>query len=495
MIGAGVLGAAVAREAALRGQCVALIDRTDFGAGASGNNLRILHGGVRALSRGRPLAGRAGRRALVEWRSLAPGLVDPLRVLAPTRGPVLPLLAAAATNLVLGPGHGRAPPNARSVGRSGVAAAVPGLESVGGAFEFDDGIVYSTERLVLELVRTAEGLGAVVANHVEAVSAEVRDGGLEAVRWRDGVGGEEGELRARLFVNATGAGLGDVAEMLGARREAVSRPLSYSVNVLLPSLGLGSAVGLGRDGRRFFVPWRGRTMIGTAHHPVGEQPGREEAVERMVREADRVWPGDRLDPADVLAVHEGWVPATSAPGAPARLSERPVLAGAGPSGLRNHVSVATPKFTSALSVARDALELGAREVGLGLAPPRRRRTAAAPGAEADGGAGPDPAPAEDIARHTARLYASAVPDVWALGGPDGATRVANGAPVVMAHLRYAVAREMAVTEEDLLFRRTELGALGLADEGREAARAALEQAGSVEDRGDGRRPPPIPADG
>ena len=488
VVGGGVLGAAVARAAARRGLAVALLEKRDFGCAASANNLRILHGGVRSLSRGHISDGRLSRAQLVEWLRVAPHLVDPLPVLAPTRSRALPRVASAFSNLVLGPGHAAAPPRARSVGRAELAAIWPGGPSSPSlpvaALEFEDGLAYSPERLVLALVKDAVAAGAIVVNHVEAVGARVRGDRIERLAFRDAPSGAEGSLAPGLVVNAAGGAVADVAERLGAR---LSPPaLSFSLNLLVGPLGLERALGVGEARRVFFVPWREATAIGTAHHPVGARPALDEAVERFLAEANEAWPGEPIGSDEVRHVQTGWVLADSAPGEPARVSERSWLATARGTGPRNLVSAAAHKLTTAPAFARRVLDAGFRDAGLsGAGPPRADP---APGAADHGEPGPDGwassaralaatladrAPA-DVVAHTIRMYGRESDRVLAPDAAGRHERVVEGAPVVRAHLAYAVEHEMAVTEADLLERRSELGPRGLVDErARAAARAAL----------------------
>jgi len=222
----------------------------------------------------------------------------------------------------------------------------------------------------------------------------------------------------------------------------------------------------------FVVPWRGDTVIGTAHLPVGERPTDEEITAHLLDEVNSVWPADRFTPGEVRHLQTGWVLADSKPGEPARLAEQSVIRSGRPAGCRNLVSAAAAKYTAALDVARQALQLGARESGLNL-PPRP----STPFDDRPGDGGPEGGAAavegselaarfvgmaRDIVDHTLRAYGVHAARVLApiLEDPAAAERVVPGSPVVVAHLRWGVAHEMATTPADLLDRRTELGASG-----------------------------------
>ena len=101
VIGGGIQGACIAWDAALRGLKVALVERDDFGAATSANSLRIVHGGLRYLSRGDLTRMRESIRERSALLRIAPGLVEPLPVLVPTGGPGVPGRAAFGAGLVL----------------------------------------------------------------------------------------------------------------------------------------------------------------------------------------------------------------------------------------------------------------------------------------------------------------------------------------------------------------------------------------------------------
>src|SRR6187455_3423319 len=86
VVGGGIQGAWIAWDAALRGLKVALVERDDFGAATSANSLRIVHGGLRYLARGDLVRMRESTQERSTLLRIAPGLVEPLPVLVPTRG-------------------------------------------------------------------------------------------------------------------------------------------------------------------------------------------------------------------------------------------------------------------------------------------------------------------------------------------------------------------------------------------------------------------------
>src|SRR5450755_1931129 len=182
VIGGGAFGAAAAWDASLRGLHVALIDQSDFGAGASAECFKMVHGGIRYLQHGdirRLRASCAERTALLR---IAPHLVKPLPIAIPTYGHGRQGKAFLAAGmqvydlLTLGRNFGLTDPArriapARLLSRNETLALFPEIEdrSLTGAAVFEDGQMYHPARLVLAFVRSAVGKGASAANYTQAL--------------------------------------------------------------------------------------------------------------------------------------------------------------------------------------------------------------------------------------------------------------------------------------------------------------------------------------
>ncbi|HEY9507193.1 MAG TPA: FAD-dependent oxidoreductase, partial [Gemmatimonadales bacterium] len=193
VIGAGIQGACIAWDAALRGLRVAVVERDDFGAATSANSLRIIHGGLRYLARGdfpRMWESIRERSALLR---IAPGLVEPLPVLIPTGPPGVPsrlaLRAALALTHVFSPRRNRDLPPARRIpagrllSRRECLELLPALETApvtGGALWYDARMT-RPERLTLAFVLSAAARGAIAANYAEADAFDVARGAVRAV--------------------------------------------------------------------------------------------------------------------------------------------------------------------------------------------------------------------------------------------------------------------------------------------------------------------------
>jgi glycerol-3-phosphate dehydrogenase len=424
VIGAGIHGAAFAWDAAQRGLAVALVEREDFGAGASWNSLKTIHGGMRHLQRLDLASLRESARERRALLGIAPELVAPLGFLVPCTSHGSGSRAALALALVLNDlltrdrNRGLPPerriPDGRTLGAAQALALVPGLAArgLGGAALWHDAQAASTERLLLGFVHAAADAGAVVANHAEAREL-LRDarGRVAGVALSDALDGGTLELRARLVVNAAGPWADELIARGGPRRAPL--PLLRARNLVLrrpPPVPI--AVGARSEGRLLFlVPWQGRSIVGTSYEPA-TSPASDPLA--FLDEAARAFPWAGIARADLALVHEGLVP--GAGGAHGLLTRSRIVDHEREDGTPGLVSLLGVKYTTARAVAERAVDLALRRLG-------RPRVASRTG--------------------TTRLPRARLP----AGSLEERTRV-------------AVREEMALTLADAVLRRLDLGTAG-----------------------------------
>src|SRR5688572_27621123 len=227
VVGGGIYGLTIAYDAAQRGLSVALIERADFGSGASFNHLRTIHGGLRYLQ---TLDIGRSRESVIERRvlaTIAPHAVRPLPFALPlyrsiTRGVtamragfMLDRLVAYDRNRDVVPSHQL--PAGRVVSGDALRR-FPGLHrrGVAGAAVWYDYVTTEADRLTFSFAIAATEHAAVLANHVEAVALIADGQRTVGVRARDSLGGQELEIAARVTVNATGTGVDALLEPVGA---------------------------------------------------------------------------------------------------------------------------------------------------------------------------------------------------------------------------------------------------------------------------------------
>ena len=291
VIGGGITGVSVAREAALRGLDVVMVDRGDFGAETSAATTKYIHGGIRYLEQ-YDIA--VVRESLRERRILAlgaPHLVEQTRFIMPAwrwSRPSTPLIGAGVLlyDALSFDRNLNAPdeleiPHPRWLSRRLLRRAVPWLDDDGlqGGYAYYDTLNIHPERLLLAYAKSAVAAGAALLNHVRVdsfISREV-DGRLcvEGVNATDLLTGGLHGIRARVVVNATGPWIDRMLAPLG-RSTGVGVDRSKGVHVLTRPLGgvhrvTDAVFARAKSGRHVIVsPWMGKSFIGPTDTPMSD---------------------------------------------------------------------------------------------------------------------------------------------------------------------------------------------------------------------------------
>jgi glycerol-3-phosphate dehydrogenase len=299
VIGGGIIGAGVARDAALRGLSVALVEKNDFGSGTTAGSTRLIHGGLRYLEMYDFGLVRMDLREREILLRIAPHLVKPLEFLIPFYGASLWFRTKMRVGMALYDllSYDKSLPNHRMLSAAETLAEEPSLRAEGlqGAAAYYDAQVSMPERLCLENIIDAERHGGVVRSYTEVTGAEQEGGRIRAVRVRCSESGETGELRAKVFVNATGAWFDRVARQTGDAHPPRIRT-TKGIHITCERMNLKANVLFSPvDGRLFFViPLLGQCWIGTTDTDFSEDPGAVRAdgedVEYLLRSVEPFFP-------------------------------------------------------------------------------------------------------------------------------------------------------------------------------------------------------------
>jgi len=469
VIGGGITGAGIALDAAARGFSVALIEKDDFASGTSGRSSRLVHGGLRYLEHGEFGLVRESLRERGLLIRLAGHLIRPvpMYLLAGDRrsrarygvGLTAYDLLAAGRNIGI---H-------RSVTAKQVRRAMPGLAAPSGGFRCLEGQT-DDARLTIEVARTAQAFGAVLANHARA-EALLGGAWVAGAVAADELTGERFEIRARVTVNAAGVWADQVRSPGGAAGGGRLRPSKGVHLVFAPgavrtrvALAVPSAAG---DGHYvFLVPWEDRVYAGTTDtpysgdldHPVVEDSDRDYILATVARYFPEV------NERDVVASWAGLRPLLSQdePAADAStfdLSRRHMVIEDPPS----LFTITGGKLTTYRAMAEDLVD----RISGSLGQRARCATASIPlGLHGPVGTALGLATAEaarlGLPPSTGARLLQRYGDDWreairlidqdpSLGQP-----AADGLPVLNVELDLARSREMAITDEDVFVRRTRL---------------------------------------
>ncbi len=319
IIGGGIVGAGVAREAALRGYSVALFEREDLASGTSSRSSRLIHGGLRYLEHGR--LGLVHESVSERWRllRLAPHLVAPLPFLFPVYRGERPGLGTMrlGTWVYSMLAAFRTPGPRQSYDAPELARTEPQLrtaDAVGAAGYFD--CATNDARLTLETALDAAAAGAAICPR--ALVRSVRnDGDGALLEVEDLFAGDRHEIRARVVVVAAGPWTDRVLASARPGMTGWLRP-TKGVHLVVPAekLPIRNAVvmrSVHNDHRiTFAIPWLSHTYVGTTDTdfpdpdaPLTVTPA---DVRYMLDIANHYFPGAALSPDDVTSVWAGLRP-------------------------------------------------------------------------------------------------------------------------------------------------------------------------------------------
>lgn len=364
IVGGGITGAGVARDAASRGMKVALIEADDFAVGTSSRSSKLIHGGIRYLENYEfHLVFEAlSERALLF--DIAPTLVHPLRF-------VLPLYEGNRVGMfMMGLGMWaydalslfEAPEPHERLSAEESIERLPLLQPFGlkGSYVYSDAYM-DDDRLVLETMRSAVSMGALAVNRVRAVDAVMADGAVRQLVCHDSVSGQRFNLKAKHFVSTVGPWTDTVAVDLLKKWKKVLRP-SKGVHLTFnrSRFNVKDAIVMAADNEKrivFGIPRHEMFIIGTTDTDYPGDPKNvsvtKEDVEYLLDVANQYFPGAALTEADIVGSYAGVRPLVDDGSETESKTSREHLIY---NDDRNMTFVAGGKYTTYRRMAKDAVE-------------------------------------------------------------------------------------------------------------------------------------------
>lgn len=467
VVGGGITGAGIARDAAMRGFKTVLIDKGDFASGTSSKSSRLVHGGVRYLEMFEfGLVFEASRERLILW-NIIPHLATPLPFLFPvyrdtTWHPwVINLGLWMYDALALFRNYR----NHVWLSNEEIARRIPGLDLGnihGGAYYYDGQV--DDARLTLETIRSAHRYGACVMNYVQVDELIKEHGRVVGVRAHDTLNGEIIEIRARVVVNATGVWTDTLTQLDDPGSPKRMRP-TKGIHLIVPreKIGCDCAVAFPSlaNGRLLFaIPWNKFHIIGTTDTDYTDDYDRVYAdaadVDYVIAAANHAFPRTPITRADVISTYAGLRPLIAQIGKSASKTSREHEIWITPSGL---VSIAGGKLTTYRSMAEQCVNVVAKQLRdqFNIVAQRPCLTAKVPIVQNDVSAPAHTLP-PDVIAHLQQRYGPAYGRVIEIANREEkfARRICDDLSYIWAEVQYAIEQEMALTIADVLERRLHL---------------------------------------
>jgi glycerol-3-phosphate dehydrogenase len=502
-IGAGINGAGIARDAAMRGLKVLLMDKGDLASGTTSWSTRLIHGGLRYLEHGELGLVRESLRERERLLRIAPHLVKPLPMLIPvyekTKRGKLTIRAGMLAYDILS--FDKSLSHHHMLSREEALSRVPGLnpEGLRGAFIYYDAQIEYAERLVFENALSASHHGAAILTYARVDKFILENDEVRGVGFTDVLGHTSHVARSLITVNVSGPWVDEV--LLGANRDTDRLICGTKGSHLVVDEFTGAPadalyVEAREDGRPFFIiPWNGAYLIGTTDLPysgnLDEVTADEAEIDYLLNETNRVIPQAHLNREAIRYTYSGVRPLPCRTGNdPASITRRHFIRDHDPT-LRGFISIVGGKLTTYRNLSEQTVDLLFKKLGR-KHPACRTADELLPGASVEDRASFDEQfkmksnLPEAVNERLLRIYGTRANDVLELAGSDAELLKTFNSQTgaIGAEVLFSFRDEMAQTLTDCLMRRTLVGmnaTVGL-DAVEAAARLAKNYLGWDDDR-------------
>jgi glycerol-3-phosphate dehydrogenase len=503
IIGGGITGACLAHDAALRGLKTALVEKDDFGGFTSAASSKLLHGGIRYLQSAQLHKVRESSRERTFFQIIAPHLTRYVSFIVPTvsgslmKGK-LALIVGMRLYDLLGCGlkhkindASKKLPEGGFFSKDAIIRCVPDLQAVkglNGGYIFPESHIISSERMTLAFLKTASANGAQIANYVRVEEFLIQNSQVTGVKVRDKIADAGFNIKGKIVANAAGPHIPELNRKLRhLHLDKAATGFSKGVHLVTRQVNSQYAITLAtpkkteglltRGGRHFFIiPWRGRSLIGTTNVPFNQRPDEVTVTRKDIKDflddINQALPELHLTSEDIYYAFAGLYPLT------AQNIKTDTYQGTGEyqiadhsrsDGLEGIITVLGAKYTTARKVAEKAVDLIVQKTGVSTEKCQTHSKPLADGNIPDLKAFIREKQARygqylkpDIIDHLICHYGCGIDDLMeqAIATPVLLERFTPDRENIAAEIFHAVRNEMALTLEDVVFRRTGLGTIG-----------------------------------
>jgi len=369
VIGGGITGAGVARDAALRGLSCLLLEKGDFASGVTSKSTRLIHGGLRYLANFEMdlVAESLAERAIL--RRQAPYLIHPMPILIPIyqgdpHGRAVISLGIHLYDLL---SHEKDIPHYFTSDARTTLGFEPRLSRTGlaGSALFYDHQITMPERLVIENIVSAREAGAATLNYVR-VEKYAEDGSGVVVSARDVLSGRTANVRCKVLINAAGPWIDKVRKAGEIDHCKIIHP-TKGIHLVLPKLSEQALFVTSRDGRMFFIiPLGASSLIGTTDTnydgDLDDVHADRDDVEYLLNESRRILPGLNITREAIQFTYAGVRPLAFSGSTESKISRKHRVIREGRTG--RIITIAGGKLTTYRNMAKDTVDAVCAAIGV-----------------------------------------------------------------------------------------------------------------------------------
>lgn len=480
IIGGGINGCGILRDASERGLKTIIVEKNDFGAGCSSASSRLIHGGLRYLEHFEfDLVRESLREREILLRN-AKHLVRPLKLTIPVYRNDARSLNYIRLGMFLYDllSFDKSLPCHKSYSAKSIKLEEPSLlenDLVGGVTYYDSQVIFP-ERICLENILLASTCGSIILNHFEVVNFTLSNSLVSSITCRDLLSSTNVVVKGKQFVNVSGPWVDAVNSKLRTNIGSIKQQIggtkgSHIIVNSFPGAPHSALYVNASDGRPFFIiPWLDKLLIGTTDENyfgnLDSVTCSEAEKYYLINETNRIFKNFKISEADVLYTYSGVRPLPFEPGkSPGDKTRRHVIFDHKSEGLKNFISVIGGKLTTYRSLSEHVVDLVYKKLNIKYSP-SKSLIVPFPGCPLvklseyiESEILDNPNINKNLILYLINFYGTKYKLVLDMARSDSSLLepISSFSQTIKAQVLYSIKFEFAYTVSDVIFRRTDLG--------------------------------------